>query len=287
MYLDRKNYYKNIAKETLDIIKKGYYINNDNEKIIIKHLIDRAIEKTELILDNNDYSKIEVYKSDGNSNENRGKEYNKNIQIINNSTIDTIIQIRKEGIGGNIIALNFASAKNPGGGFKNGTNAQEESIVRSSALYPCLIKNYKGFYDYHYKQNTPLYSDRMIYSPDVPIFRDNDGNLLNKPLFCSFITSPAVNAKVALEKGFTYEMINKTMQKRIGKILDLAINKEPKVLILGAFGCGVFKNNPNDISKIFAIEIKKRQNQISNFKIIFAIYDTHGKIIKPFYNVFT
>ncbi|NMM63549.1 TIGR02452 family protein [Clostridium sp. P21] len=72
------------------------------------------------------------------------------ISVVNNTTVDTIIDLRKKGISGNIIALNFASAKNPGGGFQTGANVQEESISRVSALYPCLIRC-KEFYEYHKK----------------------------------------------------------------------------------------------------------------------------------------
>jgi uncharacterized protein (TIGR02452 family) len=74
------------------------------------------------------------------------------------------------------LVLNFASAKNPGGGFLNGARAQEESLARSSALYPCLRKS--GMYDHHRASGDCLYTDWMIVSPEVPVYRDDETGAL-------------------------------------------------------------------------------------------------------------
>jgi len=91
--------------------------------------------------------------------------------------------------------LNFASAKKPGGGFLNGAQAQEESIARSSTLYPTLItKTSEKFYTLHNRDTKGgYYSHAMIYSPGVLIFRDDDGGWV-EPLEVDILTSPAVNA---------------------------------------------------------------------------------------------
>lgn len=298
MNFNKRYYFKNIANETLDIIDKGYYINKNRDKIELQGLIDNAVKGTKLICG----SINKEFKSNEDSindivNEQRENYYVSNyskanvnttnhnllntISVVNNTTIDTIIELRKKGISGNIIALNFASAKNPGGGFKTGANAQEESIARASALYPCLIR-YKEFYEYHKKQGSPLYSNRMIYSPDVPIFRDDKGDLLSKPILCSFITSPAVNAKVARDRGFKEAVIREAMKARVKGILDLALNKQPKAIVLGAFGCGVFGNIPKDVARIFALELMQKIDRLKNIEVIFAIYDNNGEIVNSF-----
>jgi uncharacterized protein (TIGR02452 family) len=291
---NKRYYFKNIANETLDIIDKGYYINKDREKVELRELIDNAVKGTKLICGstNEEFSSCEDNINDI-VNEKKDNYYvsnysktnvnttNHTISVVNNTTIDTIIELRKKDIGGNIIALNFASAKSPGGGFQTGANAQEESIARASALYPCLIRC-KEFYEYHKKQESPLYSNNMIYSPNVPIFRDDKGNLLSNPILCSFITSPAVNAKVARDRGIKEDVIRETMKVRIKEILNLALNKQPKAIVLGAFGCGVFGNIPKDVARIFVLELMQKIDRLKNIEVIFAIYDNNGEIINIF-----
>lgn len=277
MNFSNKEYYRKIASETLDVINKGYYINGNGEMVEIRELVNRAVQNTELINEYNgkdEKSCTDIIVPPKSSNL---------ISVINDTTINTIIGLREKGAKGNIIALNFASAKNPGGGFQTGANAQEESIARASALYPCLIRQ-NEFYEFHRRQGSPLYSDRMIYSPDVPIFRDDNGNLLSKPILCSFITSPAVNAKVLIEREIKECEINERMRIRIAKILDLAIGKHPEVIILGAFGCGVFGNKPEAVAQIFSLVLNRRTEVMSNIKTVFAIYDKSGEIVNIFSN---
>src|SRR5208283_3500713 len=94
--------------------------------------------------------------------------------------------------------LNFASATQPGGGFLSGSRAQEESLARSSGLYACLSGN--PMYEFHRTRRDAMYTDYFVYSPDVPVFRTDEGNLLEQPWRCSFITAPAVNAKAVLKR---------------------------------------------------------------------------------------
>jgi uncharacterized protein (TIGR02452 family) len=95
-----------------------------------------------------------------------------------------------------VMVLNFASAKNPGGGFLNGSQAQEETLARSSALYASLLQC-RDFYDFHRSHDSLLYTDRMIYSPGCPIFRDDSGRLLDAPYAVDFITSPAPSRTIS------------------------------------------------------------------------------------------
>ncbi|AAK80500.1 uncharacterized protein (TIGR02452 family) [Clostridium acetobutylicum] len=270
--LNKRENFKNIASETLSVINDGYYINKSNEKIDIKTFTDRAIEGTELV--------CELKNEEGNKlNASLDKA---ELTVVNNATINAIIELRNSGISGNVIALNFASAKNPGGGFQSGANAQEESIARASSIYPCLIKYKEEFYEFHKEQKNPLYSDKMIYSKDVPIFRDDSGDFLSEPILCSFITSPAVNARVARERGINESEIREAMNIRIKKIIKLTLSKNPKAIVLGAFGCGVFGNNPADVAKIFCQQLKENISKLRDIKIVFAIYDRNMTIVNIF-----
>ena len=271
--LMKREYYKNIANETLEIINKGFYINSNRCRIDVRKEIHKSIEETML------------YELDNSEEVNKSKmDKFSNIEIIEGSIIDEIIKIRNKIDDGNIIALNFASAKNPGGGFLNGAMAQEESIARASTLYPCLIKE-NEFYNYHKKNNNPLYSDKIIYSPNVLIIRNDEGELLEKPVKCSFITSSAVNARVALKRGITREQIYSVMENRIDKIIQLSILKKADVMVLGAFGCGVFGNDADDIAKIFYKKICSRYEELKDVKICFVIYDKTNTIINKFKKV--
>ena len=92
-----------------------------------------------------------------------------------------------------VVALNFASAKNPGGGFLGGAKAQEEDLARSSALYACM-RDQRAYYDANRHEPSLLYTDHMIYSPDVPFFRDDRLRFLEDPFLLSILTAPAPNA---------------------------------------------------------------------------------------------
>ncbi|MYS47844.1 TIGR02452 family protein, partial [Streptomyces sp. SID5998] len=98
---------------------------------------------------------------------------------------------------GPVAVLNFASARNPGGGYLNGAQAQEEALCRASALYTCLL-GAREFYDHHRAHRDPFYSDRVIHSPAVPVFRDDHGQLLDEPFTAGFLTAAAPNAGVVL-----------------------------------------------------------------------------------------
>ena len=147
--------------------------------------------------------------------------------------------------------LNFASAKNPGGGFLNGSQAQEESLARGSGLYHSL-RHCLDYYEFHRVCATCLYSDRMIYSPQCPVIRDDQDELLEAPYHVDFITSPAPNAGVVRrnEPGRVAQL-DGVLRTRALKLLALAIHNGCDAMVLGAWGCGVFQNDPALVAKIF------------------------------------
>ena len=151
-----------------------------------------------------------------------------------------------------MLALNFASARNPGGGFLGGSQAQEESLARASGLYAC-INPLQGMYEANRRCPTCLYTDHMTYSPAVPVFRDDEDRLLDRPYPVSFVTAPAVNAGVvrAREPGNAVR-IEEVMLGRMEKVLALAVVHGHEVLVLGAWGCGVFANDPGQVAGWFA-----------------------------------
>ncbi|KAI0366759.1 hypothetical protein BV20DRAFT_630336 [Pilatotrama ljubarskyi] len=156
--------------------------------------------------------------------------------------------------------LNFASAKKPGGGFLTGAQAQEESIARSSTLYPTLMtRTAQAFYTLHNRDpKGGYYSHAMIYSPGVTIFRDDDGDWV-EPFQVDVLTSPAVNAGVVrntlhgrVAGAAVEDKIEQAMRERMARLLYLFQTKGVKNLVLGSFGTGVFRNDVNTIARIWA-----------------------------------
>lgn len=187
----------------------------------------------------------------------------------NISPVTTVKAILDNSDYNKIIALNFANAMYAGGGYVLGGNAQEESLCRASMLY-YTIKTQKEYYRTNRLHILPDYTDCMIYSGNVPVMRDESGKLLENPVKCDFITCPAVNRTFA-KFMFTDKKITSKMTVRINKIISLAVSKKPDVIILGAFGCGMFGNKRDVIFSIF-------ENTINNLvpdsiKIIFAVPD--------------
>ncbi len=199
------------------------------------------------------------------------------IEVTNETTLSA--HQRHLAKGHNAVSLNFASATQPGGGFLGGARAQEEYLCRSSALF-VTIKD-SPMYEYHRDNWTPFYSDAMIYSGDVPVFRDDQHELLATPYLASFITSAAPLAKKV--PPHEHPKLPNVIFHRILKILSVAKSKGHDSLILGAWGCGAFGNDGHIVSELFHRALTVEFT--GSFKeVTFAIVDTspEQRFIGPF-----
>ncbi|WP_041833003.1 TIGR02452 family protein [Actinoplanes sp. N902-109] len=167
-------------------------------------------------------------------------------------------------LGGDVAALVFASARNPGGGFRNGAQAQEESIARSSALYPCLLAA-GDFYAGHRSHSDLAYSDRVIYSPRVPVFRDDHGELLDDPYEVSFLTAAAPNRGALPAEEVP--RVPEILRRRARRVLAVAAAHGHRRLVLGAWGCGVFRNDPTEVARAFADALRTTPVE----RVVFAV----------------
>ena len=182
---------------------------------------------------------------------------------------------------------NFASATRPGGGVLTGAGAQEECLCRCSTLYPCIdIKEmWNGFYTPHRNSHNPLHNGDIIYTPDVTVFMtDTDfPKRMDESDWYSVdvITCAAPNLREKPSNRYNpndgdgkISITNKELEdihtSRLRRILQTAYANGCEAVILGAFGCGAFKNPPEVVaraSKIVAEEFKNR------FEVIeFAVY---------------
>ena len=182
---------------------------------------------------------------------------------------------------------NFASATNPGGGVAKGSNAQEEGLCRISTLYPCLAdkKLWNAFYMPHRQMRNPLNNGDCIYTPDVVIFKSDDGkyNLLPQENWnqVNVITLAAPNLRTLPSNDYNPHNGDKVIaidndellaihEKRMRRFMEIAKAEGNEVVILGAFGCGAFMNNPNVVVKAMK-NISEEYKY--DFKVIeFAVY---------------
>ncbi|MGW1952905.1 TIGR02452 family protein [Streptomyces sp. NPDC001920] len=170
--------------------------------------------------------------------------------------------------------LNFASARNPGGGYLNGAQAQEEALCRASALHTCLLSA-RAFYDHHRAHRDPFYTDRVIHSPGVPVFRDDGGRLLDEPVTVGFLTAAAPNAGVVRRTAphRTSELPH-ALAVRAERVLETAAAHGYRRLVLGAWGCGVFQNDPAQVAAAFRALLGPGGRFASAFEhVVFGILD--------------
>ncbi|MFS0693053.1 TIGR02452 family protein [Streptomyces nitrosporeus] len=152
---------------------------------------------------------------------------------------------------GKVAVLNYASARNPGGGYLNGAQAQEEALCRGSALYATLLRA-PEYYARHRACRSAFYTDRVIHSPGVPVFRDDRGRFLEAPYTAGFLTSPAPNAGVVRrQEPDRADLIPGALATRAGRVLEVAAVSGYRRLVLGAWGCGVFRNDPAEVAGAF------------------------------------
>jgi len=245
---------REIARQTVDITDAGGYVNPAGERIALAEAVASAIAGTrhhlpdEALPDTGAPAGVPV------------------VEVERESTLEAARRV-----GEDAACLVFASAKNPGGGFLGGAKAQEESIARASALYRCLLAA-PDFYAFHRAQRDLRYSDRVIYSPGVPVFRDDRGRLLDGPYRTAFLTAAAPNLGAILRNQPRHaDDVPAVLRCRARRVLQVAAAHGHRTLVLGAWGCGVFRNDPPTVAHAFAEALR----EVDRFdRVVFAIHDS-------------
>ncbi len=226
--------WKALAEETVSILERGSYTVGARQ-VDIHQQVSAAVAGTVL------------HRPEDHLSQPTASSITPNIQVTNETTLAAARRL-----GAGVACLNFASARNPGGGFLNGSQAQEESLARSSALYACL-RPVEGFYGYHREHKDLTYSDRIIYSPEVPVMRDDSGALLADPYPVSFLTAAAPNrAAIIKNQPVLLPGLEKVFRQRALRVLAVAAAHGHRRMMLGAWGCGGFGNEPSLVARIFA-----------------------------------
>jgi uncharacterized protein (TIGR02452 family) len=263
-----RTYAANLARETLDLIAAGGYANARGERVPLAAAVAACVAGTELIRPS-DWPAI--HRQADAAVAALAAEGCRRVEVTPETTLAAARRLAADGAT-DVLALNFASAKNPGGGFLGGSRAQEESLARSSALYPSLMSQ-PAYYDANRVGPPAVYTDHAIYSPGVPTFRGDDGALLDAACPVSFVTMPAINVSAMRQNHCVDpDAIAATMTRRIGHVLALAAAKKRRALVLGAWGCGVFGNDPRQVARLFAAALAGPVGACFE-RVVFAVFD--------------
>ena len=148
------------------------------------------------------------------------------------------------------LVLNFANPVEPGGGVTRGASAQEEDLCRRSTLY--LSINSVAAEPY-YRENSVahpgLFTHNAILSPHVWVFRASDGSYLREPFEAAVLTVAAPYVPFTVD--VTSAELRDTIATRVRGMLRIAATCGYDRLVLGAWGCGAFGNDPNQVAVAF------------------------------------
>lgn len=224
------------AKETLELVERGAYESAGGRLVSFSDAQQRAVEGTCL------YTPGRLRELD---DERIGGDGPGRVEV---DLMDATTQVAAktlvdQGVE-DLVLLNFASARNPGGGFLNGAKAQEEDICRCSGLYPALLTQ-PTYYEVNRAESSLLYTDHMIYSPGVPFFRTRGRDEPMEEVFlAAVITAPAPNGGAMRARGEATTKVEETFARRWRMVLAVARDRGHENVLLGAWGCGAFGNDP-------------------------------------------
>ncbi|MBQ6489551.1 MAG: TIGR02452 family protein [Solobacterium sp.] len=195
------------------------------------------------------------------------------VSVTKERTFECAFRLRRKYPDRQIAVLNFASAISPGGGVLSGAAAQEESLCRCSTLYPALTQDRLDAYYYRVnrKARDPLYSDACIWTGDVVVCKSDEDIPKRLPheemIRTDVLTCAAPNLRY---RDIPDKMLYELHLQRGRHILSIAAHHEDTVLVLGAFGCGAFCNDPEVTAKAYKQLIDEMGHLFE--EIVFAVY---------------
>ncbi len=211
------------------------------------------------------------------------------IAVSGDRSFQAAMRLHKEKSDAKIAVMNFANAFKPGGGVTTGAGAQEECLCRTSTLYPLLYRTTlrNTYYKHHYELNDPKATDSLVYTEGVVICKTDEDLPERMPkedwVTVDVITIAApdlrntTNIHVPLIDGGTH-MNNAELfgyhVKRAIHMLTCAAAKGADILVLGAFGCGAFKNDPEVVANAFKTALNVFPKVFDHIE--FAVYCPPG-----------
>jgi uncharacterized protein (TIGR02452 family) len=252
-----------LGQSAVKAAREGFYLTREGNVIVWGDAVQTAVSTKQSIALNTILPRNE-----------RGPFEETRVQVTNETTLGASFRLVERGF--RTVALNFANGVQPGGGFLMGATAQEEVLCRSSALYQTLVGD--PMYEEHRRQQLPESTDWAIYSPNVPVFRRDDGAELDRHWLLSFITCAAPYAP-AVGQPRSGDLL----KQRIRRVLAIAQGYGYAALVLGAWGCGAFANDAQRTAIDFRHTLEHEYCGAFS-EVVFAIADwsPERKFLEPF-----
>ena len=242
-----------LGAEADEINEVGEYVTSSGKRVSLVDELKRTRQETKYV------------PPDEELREPLERRFDTKVEVRPERTLQEAQRLKRKGL--DPVILNFASGIAPGGGYRSGSRAQEESIAWSSGLVPAL-EAAPEFYELHRKLNDPHHTDAMIYSPDVPVFRDEDGRLSD------LWTVAMISAVAPRVPGGMDDAAKEAFWRRIPRVLRLGLREGHDSIVLGAWGCGAFNNDPKIVASIFREAVDAIHGAYA--EVVFAIVDSRG-----------
>ena len=255
-------------RNTVDIVNQGYYVKEDGDEYAFP-------DDSEMM-----HNTVFYYHEISIGDLSRCDEQT----IVEVQNIDCLyagVQLKEQGY--NPAVLNMASRRNPGGGVATGAGAQEETLFRRTNLFRSLYQFAPYTEQYGIKRSHHQYPlDRNfggVYTPDAIYFRESEQKgyaLLDDPVSLSFITVAGMNRPDLTDDGFIAPYHVEPIKNKIRTIFRMGLVHGHDSLVLGALGCGAFRNPPRHVARLFHEVMDEMEFKNKYRCIVFAILDDHN-----------
>ena len=255
-------------RNTIEIVNQGHYVTENGE--------DYVFPDDSVMMHNTVFYECEISIGD--------IPQCKEPTIVEVQNIDCLyagVKLKERGY--NPAVLNMASRRNPGGGVATGAGAQEETLFRRTNLFRSLYQFAPYAEQYGIKHSHHQYPlDRNfggVYTPDAIYFRESEQNgyaLLEKPVSLSFITVAGMNRPDLTTGGMIANHHVEPIKNKIRSIFRIGLIHSHDSLVLGALGCGAFRNPPRHVARLFHEVMDEPEFKNKYRRIVFAILDDHN-----------
>ena len=266
-YYEIKKMRADIFHNTVAMVNQGFYITENDRTIVFD--TDRMLSGTQF------YSqKFHVY--DIPTIQGRTT-----VEVVDADCLQEGIRLLNEGY--RPAVLNMANRQRPGGGVRTGAAAQEETIFRRTDIFRAMFQFAPFAGDYGIRKSNLQYPmDRNfggIYTPSVTVFREDEGNgfcLKEEPRKLDFISVAGMNRPDLKPDGMIVDHLVEPIRHKIRTILRIGLAHGNDSLVLGALGCGAFRNPPAQIARLFHEVLMENEFADKYRHISFAILEDHN-----------